>query len=59
MAKVMATHKDEVGGRFHEVRFTKGDNLNTARVKRFMIWSNAKKFAIEKAQEYGVRPIIS
>lgn len=61
---VFAVHKEETSsGRFHEVMWAKDGNLNAAErrgnIKRFRLWMSARKFALRKAKELGVKPIFS
>lgn len=61
---VFAVHKEETAdGRYHEVMWAKDGNLNAAArrgdVKRFRLWSSARKFASRKAKELGVKPLFS
>jgi len=61
---VFAVHKDETAsGRYHEVSWAQDGNLNAAGrrgdVKRFRLWSLARRFANQKAKELGTKAVFS
>jgi len=58
MPKVFCVPNWETCTGYHEVRYTRKNDLNRARTKRFRNWSKAVQFAKEKAREYGCRPLI-
>ncbi len=58
MAKVFAVPSDETGDGYHHVNYTRGNNLNRGKTRKFRKWRLAVKFAKEKAKELGCQPLI-
>jgi hypothetical protein len=61
---VFAVHKSETAdGKYHEVIWAKDGNLNAAsrrgNIKRFRLWTLAKRFAVNKAKKMKARLSIS